>query len=1116
MAEFAQANPCIPIKLDAFVLNPAVADDPDVKIAPITQPNYTFLRLSNSVIQNDILDPVDLHYASPHASNSRVTDLSTGAVLQKRMGVYLSWTLPRVYRSGIAGTPAAATAAGRDAAGFPKPDGTPDYSAADFRAVPTRWLVVRHLDVASAVPAITDAKIAAAVQCRAWVVTSDELRPLASLDDSVDVQVDVSPFIAGSATKTDTQTLLQQAEVFIGRAWDAAGWSEAQVGPTVPITVLNSSNHLFSDFQLHNTSVFSMLDDFSYTDAAGKQQVFSSATASYAVVGWHSKAVDDPFYMQPASQKNKPATGATAAESQAGRIDSLNMIVSGDNSDPEVKAFLAEERSARMVCHGSIYQVGWDANKAPASAAKKAAQDLSTNHPIAVGGTAIDSVLAYAHTHQDDKPSTGPGSSTTDATTQVEADIWALRTLLRAQDAGPDGLLEAADELNSHNYDRIDGGALWHLTGVSGSQKISPGDDVKSQLRILNDTQYTLDNLYRTYAQTQWDLFSTWWKYVSDETPNNQATATAMKVLAARLRTLQDGSGSPAYSISYYEDQIKTIRATIDKLSGGSITTLKGAMDPFGQKKDPTMLVAGLQSAFPQDFTDKLKIRISSQVISGDPSKSSTWNSLASVISSVVPQLPGSDDQGNIQSVTQALLAEFFVLSGSPDAPPLPSNALPPLYHDRGPATDPNPDPKSPMRDQWGNQQPWLPLFVEWQAEYFHIPWPEWQIDANSDGGHGQTWEYGLKTTGHDPLWKQGITDTRTLSGRVLILPQPSSTLYKAIERLFQTRPKDVAAAIPNKTERDGVLAAVQKLALLSSPLAGLTGHLSTLVQGTHIKPAQRPPGSVATTMDAAVDTLAALEPLGVTADILGLVGAQTHKTPYGSLARVTRVGGNPIFKPVTHGQFVFTQLNVVDKFGQAICALDPDPVPPGQEPTFPPILDPGYAPQSWGGVPNVVVQDTKDVQTCNFVEVRGGPCFPESWTVNEVRSLCNCQVWLTVMPSSAHQSTSSPASTAASPSRQKTPSRPRPAPTGAQPTNTTTPSGAGCSSTTPTRACSSSRLTASSTARCASAGRRAPSSRARGSRSARRPPAQRTRRCWPTCWRSSSRTHHTCCSSSP
>jgi hypothetical protein len=107
--QYADYAACVPMKLDAFVLNPAVASDEDsiVKIAPITQPNYTFLRLDNSVIQNDVLDPTDLHWATPASNNSRVSDLGKmppDNLLAKRFGVYLSWTLPRVYRSGTAAT----------------------------------------------------------------------------------------------------------------------------------------------------------------------------------------------------------------------------------------------------------------------------------------------------------------------------------------------------------------------------------------------------------------------------------------------------------------------------------------------------------------------------------------------------------------------------------------------------------------------------------------------------------------------------------------------------------------------------------------------------------------------------------------------------------------------------------------------------------------------------------------------------------------------------------------------------------------------------------------------------------------------------------------------------
>lgn len=46
-------NVLIPIKLDAFVLNDPVSEGGplEAKIAPITQSNYTFLRLDTSYLQ---------------------------------------------------------------------------------------------------------------------------------------------------------------------------------------------------------------------------------------------------------------------------------------------------------------------------------------------------------------------------------------------------------------------------------------------------------------------------------------------------------------------------------------------------------------------------------------------------------------------------------------------------------------------------------------------------------------------------------------------------------------------------------------------------------------------------------------------------------------------------------------------------------------------------------------------------------------------------------------------------------------------------------------------------------------------------------------------------------
>ncbi|KAF5549760.1 cell surface receptor IPT TIG domain-containing protein [Fusarium napiforme] len=67
------------------------------------QPNYTFLRLDYDYIQPDILYTTELRKPWPAEFNSRFTDLSDheNRSYKARQGVYLHWTLPRLYRSSI-------------------------------------------------------------------------------------------------------------------------------------------------------------------------------------------------------------------------------------------------------------------------------------------------------------------------------------------------------------------------------------------------------------------------------------------------------------------------------------------------------------------------------------------------------------------------------------------------------------------------------------------------------------------------------------------------------------------------------------------------------------------------------------------------------------------------------------------------------------------------------------------------------------------------------------------------------------------------------------------------------------------------------------------------------
>lgn len=108
-----------------------------------------------------------------------------------------------------------------------------------------------------------------------------------------------------------------------------------------------------------------------------------------------------------------------------------------------------------------------------------------------------------------------------------------------------------------------------------------------------------------------------------------------------------------------------------------------------------------------------------------------------------------------------------------------------------------------------------------------------------------------------------------------------------------------------------------------------MTSHLLTLNQGTHIKSTVRVPNNTPKAITAAVDFARpglprdqAIDSTGksitvsIADTLIGLVDAENALTPYGSAIDLSGLGPSPM-KPVTHGQLIFTSLNVIDRLAR-------------------------------------------------------------------------------------------------------------------------------------------------------------------------------------------------------
>lgn len=900
----------LPVKLECFVFNKDVCSgaDDEAKIAPLAQPNYALLQYDNHFLSNDVLRHVDLHAASPASTNMRFTDLGTNLPLLNRQGVYVHWTIPRPYRVAAtqtqekapAGLPEGTAVPGDEDYGKPKTGDSPDPTVPSYYDVPPRWLVIRHIaDDKSILP---ESARDLMPEFRAWVVESDVCRSIDELDENVDVQTDVSPYIApesrvDGSVEVDIEA---QAEVFIGQRFPAETWSENEETNRVRVNLFNSSNQLFADYQPHNGNVFSILDRFEYQDAEGNEQCLTAAKASYYAIGWQPDITRD-LLVPPANPD---------ASTRPSKLRLLNMVLE-DDGHASTDDWNKDKEPGRTLCHGAMYDVEWNAEGKPSNVpADKACAHLMKNSPIAVGTTPMDAIMAYVSGHS--KSSVGDVHD-------LEMVLLKLQTLLLDRDEGVEPQRRAADVLNNLNFQREEGGKRYFLSNPKedAAGTTSPGDTYKptadelTALSILNEKQRQMDTLSRSLRKRQWDLFSLWWKVLTD---NNAAS---------KSNEYKKSRGVITKHIGDLHRKIKTIEGELN-LSGDKVQS--GTCQPFHQAGDPTVLVAGVESGWPVDFLDPLKVRLRHQILGAIKDNELVTPTLPKDLGDIVERL--HDDW---KTDVRLLLSEFLALKSDQDQErKFDKPALRPLYHDIDLRTVPFEDEKPKVedvvrwRDRWHGTQPWSPLYLEWEVEFVHIPFDFWKLDngdLTATPAVDPKLRYHIKT---QSLGEGDVKDTRKLSGRVLMLPQPTKSLSDKIEQLFA----DTPAPMPEDmvADRDLVLANIDKLSLISSPLAGFTNHLITRQGGTHVKPTYRQPnrdgegGNLPRAIPEAINKASHGDFSG--ADLI-LMGLETDLTPYGTAVSFSANGENP-FKPVTHGQFCFSKLNIVDKFGQAVHAISP------------------------------------------------------------------------------------------------------------------------------------------------------------------------------------------------
>ena len=665
-----------------------------------------------------------------------------------------------------------------------------------------------------------------------------------------------------------------------------------------------------------NSNVLSILDNFSYGDPAIPSYL-KSATADYCVIGWHFNGANDPF-----TGDHRPLKD---------RLADLFMTVANPDD-----ARLILPNDTKSLYHGSMYTVNYNTQAPPGTVL---ADDIAKNfhkgenmEPISVGATALDALIAFLAAHDNDG-SMGDLSS-------LSADVVKIASLLMATDESYDSQVQAQDLLYGYNYDSADGGMEWHFDGVNGPEAPPNAPSVPSSaeaeaLQALNEAQTRFDIVSNDLRGQRWEMFACWWKLVSDRDNSVLNGNNKPKDIQKRYRAIADALNQ---SINDLSDSQKVLQDEIVQHSKAG-RYKKVSKQPFFQRKDPSISIAGMSSGWPDNWLSELLVRFENEVVAGAPP---------------IKLPPISFLPGPLQTSASKILTEFL----------------------GGPNNDPKTKYTIPWWKSWNDTQPWFPLFVEWEAVYFHLPREAWKVETINAGNPPHPM---IRYCVDEQLDNgQYLNDVRTISGRVMILPQAALSLQSLVSSLVNTFPDNDSAPI-TKDERATLLDPKlwAKFKYLSLSLSGFTDHLITRMQGSHVKPnARRVDNSLQVLQDAVNAScygFASSEPPIFPAAYLNAIQAESGVTPYGNAIDLEDKNIFP-FKAVTSGQVMFTKLNIIDKFGQSIPALQPKPVPKAQTmpiPSLYPCISDYLMPNSIGGHPNVVFRDKDLTLPSRFIQVR-------------------------------------------------------------------------------------------------------------------------------------------------
>jgi hypothetical protein len=547
---------------------------------------------------------------------------------------------------------------------------------------------------------------------------------------------------------------------------------------------MNSSNPVFADYTIHNPNVFSMKDNFAYGTTG---QYLQHALCDYIVVGWHSSQDDSPL-----------GANSTLFGGLSGRLQSFFC----DLADGIPLNIQNSKENIPILSHGAIYNVLYDATIRPVTPADSYAQNFTATvdmEPVAVGATPMDSVLTFLQAHRNDTATEesllGTGISS------IANTILDLSELLYATGPDYDSRIKASDLIQGQSFGTAQGGFTWHYDkkkdGKSPPQApgttknlIIPTDPTTMVseldcLNMLNEYQQQLDITSRMLTVNQWGLFAEFFKFCSDANNSDPVRKNSYltKLLALYGRDVVDKTQPKSMIQSLLDTQAmlqNKINAIVPSSPPNALPLLpvkKVAGDAFKQRTDPTLLIAGIDSGWPAAYLDTLQVRFGSDV-QPPASLPLLTPPVETQLSKLLSNLNLPSTSGTIKDTISKLLLEA-------------SSSTTPTQN--GFKT-------------WTGQ-PFCPIFVEWEAMFYNVDASQWSVGLGSSPMSSNNQKQ-VRYINPKPLSEPTSLidqDTRAVSGRILVLPQPSFALAAIVKQVLDVAGVNVPLSLQGQTvNKDG------------------------------------------------------------------------------------------------------------------------------------------------------------------------------------------------------------------------------------------------------------------------------------------------------------------------